>query len=80
MDSEFFQYFLMFFRSVFGKLLEKFVTKLRTSGRFIETGFANEKVFLELWKSESYREMVMTVGWRCLPKFQFVVSVAQVMF
>uniref|UniRef100_A0A1I7TXG6 PrmC_N domain-containing protein n=1 Tax=Caenorhabditis tropicalis TaxID=1561998 RepID=A0A1I7TXG6_9PELO len=52
--------------SVFGKLADnKFFARLISSSRFMETGYANEKVFLDLWKSESYRELVLTVNATC---------------
>ncbi|EFO84247.1 hypothetical protein CRE_15601 [Caenorhabditis remanei] len=47
--------------SVFGKLADnKFFARLISNSRFMETGYANEKIFLDLWKSESYRELVLT--------------------
>uniref|UniRef100_A0A8R1DWU5 Uncharacterized protein n=2 Tax=Caenorhabditis japonica TaxID=281687 RepID=A0A8R1DWU5_CAEJA len=47
---------------VFGKSPadEKLFAQLKASGRFMDAGYANEKVFLDLWKSESYRELVAT--------------------
>ncbi|CAI2329179.1 unnamed protein product [Caenorhabditis sp. 36 PRJEB53466] len=48
--------------SILGKLPAKFFNRLKTAGRFLEVGMANEKVFLDLWNSQSYRDLVMTAN------------------
>ncbi|CAO4363335.1 unnamed protein product [Caenorhabditis nigoni] len=47
--------------SIFGSVpANQFFARFVSSSRFMETGLANEKVFLDLWKSESYRELILT--------------------
>ncbi|EGT31235.1 hypothetical protein CAEBREN_00473 [Caenorhabditis brenneri] len=63
--------------SVFGPLADnKFFARLVSSSRFMETGYANEKVFLDLWKSESYRELVFTTQRAECPTQTFLPSTA----